>query len=211
MRRVSLIDTGRRHSRRYSHGGYPAGAVLLCGASGAGKSTTALRCLKDGFAFLSDDLCAVTTDGGPAVHSLYCTGKLHEHHLGAFPEFDRIVVNRKREPTEKAIAYLTDHPSGRLAHCRPLEAAIILTAKVEGQPRFRPIPPAKALRAIAPATLHEFPGFGREGFAGQAAVLSRVPCYEMDLSRQLDANPQALRLLLDDLGAEPEMPSAHGL
>jgi hypothetical protein len=177
--------------------GTEAGAVLLCGASGSGKSTTALACLRDGFAYLSDDLCAVTIGEGVMVHSLYCTGKLFSHHLADFPAFADVVSNPQSLATEKAIAYLTEDRSAKVGGSLPLRAAIVVASKVEGSPALRRVPPLKVLLAIGPSTLHSFPGFGREGFAGQAAILARVPCFEMDLSRDIEANPKALRTLLE--------------
>jgi hypothetical protein len=202
-----------RHRRFVVHAaavGTEAGAVILCGSSGAGKSTTALSCLRDGFNYLSDDLCAVTTEDAVAVHSLYCTGKLHERHLADFPAFASIVTNRDRRPTEKAIAYLTDDLTARLRGSMPLRAAIVLANKIEGSPQLRRVPPSRALRAIAPNTLHGFPGFGREGFAGQAEFLSRVPCFEMDLSRDVNANPTSLRALLEEVDVAADLISPHG-
>jgi hypothetical protein len=197
-----------RHGRSVVHAAAvatDAGAVILCGASGAGKSTTALSCLAAGFHYLSDDLCAVTFEDDVAVHSLYCTAKLHEHHLPEFPDFAEITSNRERLATEKAIAYLASGSSARLRGSVPLRAAVVLAAKVDGSPRLRPIARAAALRAIAPNTLHAFPGFGREGFSSQAAVLSRLPCFEMDLSREMGANPECLRTLIEQANAAPEV------
>src|SRR5574342_251941 len=189
------------HGRSVVHAaavGTEAGAVLLCGTSGSGKSTTALSCLRDGFDYLSDDLCALTLGKGVMVHTLYCTSKLFEHHLVDFPAFARVVSNPESRATEKAIAYLTDDRSARICGKLPLRAAIVMASKVEGPPVLRRVRPLKVLLAIGPNTLYSFPGFGRRGFAGQAAFLSRVPCFEMDLSQDIEANPKALRALLEN-------------
>jgi hypothetical protein len=49
--------------------GTAAGAALLVGKSGSGKSTTALHCALAGFRYLSDDLCLVRTQPAP---NAYC-------------------------------------------------------------------------------------------------------------------------------------------
>lgn len=60
------------------HGATVAGngnAVVLAGASGAGKSTTAMACLAAGLEFLGDDACLVDMPNR-TVHSLYGRAKL---------------------------------------------------------------------------------------------------------------------------------------
>ena len=202
-----------RQSRYLLHAaavGTEVGAVLLCGPGGAGKSTTALSCLAEGFTYISDDLCAVTTDDPITVHSLFSTAKLHAHHLPHFPDFAKLVTNSERLATEKGIAYLTQDPRASLARSLPLRAAIVVASKIDGLPALRQVAPARALRAIAPGTQYDFPGFGREGFAGQAEVLARVPCFEIDLSRDFRANARCLRDLLERLPGRDSGPEGDG-
>ena len=56
--------------------------VLLIGASGAGKSTTAMACAAAGLGFLGDDLCLVDPRSR-TVHSWYSTMKLFDDSASA--------------------------------------------------------------------------------------------------------------------------------
>ncbi|MPZ48112.1 MAG: hypothetical protein GEU75_02165 [Dehalococcoidia bacterium] len=83
------------------------GALLLFGKSGAGKSTTSLACVEDGFYYLGDDFCALTLEPEVVVHSLYCSGKVYERHIEELPAFGRLVTNADSLTTEKGLAIWT--------------------------------------------------------------------------------------------------------
>lgn len=55
--------------------------ILLIGAGGRGKTTTALAAVQRGFSYLGDDLCILRPDpsgqGGHQLHGLYATAKLN--------------------------------------------------------------------------------------------------------------------------------------
>ena len=188
-------------SRTVAHAaalGTPAGAVLLSGGSHAGKSTTALACVDNGFFYLGDDLCALTAAGDVTAHSVYCSVKVFEHNLEKFANFARVVTNPASLDTEKAIGYLTDWMPDSLRRSLPVRAFVILGEKGLARPVIRAIPAIKALAGVAPSTFFNLPGSGKAELAGLARLLNRVPCYEMSLSSDLDANPQALRSLIEN-------------
>ena len=61
------------------------GAVLIAGHGGAGKSSTALRCLIGGLNYFGDDVCAISMiEQKPVVFSVYSSGKIHNKDLGKF-------------------------------------------------------------------------------------------------------------------------------
>jgi hypothetical protein len=177
--------------------GTSAGAVLLTGNSHAGKSTTALACLDAGFFYLGDDLCALTVAETVTAHSLYCSAKVFEHNLARFQDFATVVTNPANLGTEKAIGYISDWRPEILKRSLPVRAAVILAQKGLPAPVLNPITSMKALRAIAPGTFFNLPGSGKQELAGLAAVLARVPCYELSLASDLGANPVVLRRLLE--------------
>jgi hypothetical protein len=61
------------------------GVALLMGASGSGKSSTSVACLRAGMGFLSDDYCLVRGDP-PVVHRLYATARLFDHDVEQFAD-----------------------------------------------------------------------------------------------------------------------------
>ena len=173
-----------------------AGAVLLLGASGAGKSTTALACIEAGFGYLGDDLCAVTFEPAAFVHSVYCSAKILLEDLERFPQLAAKVARPER-PARKAIACATQWGSDVVQRGWPLKAAIVLADRGLPSPELEPITAAAALRAFAPGTFLNFPGHDKTELAALAKLVTQVPCYRMGLAGDLGANPRALRRLLE--------------
>jgi hypothetical protein len=171
------------------------GALLLFGKGGAGKSRTSLACLQSGFLYLGDDLCAVTEDA--EVKSLYCSGKVFEHDLAFFPGQAASIINPDRLVDEKAIAYVTDWQPEAVRRSLPVRALIHLAGRGAPEALVRPLSPARALLALGPSTMFVLPGLGGTEMAGLAALVKKVPAYEMVLSADVEANPRALRELIE--------------
>jgi hypothetical protein len=179
--------------------GSPWGAVLLMGDSGSGKSTTSLACAEAGFEYMADDFSAVSFEGdGVTVHSLYCSAKIFAHNLPKLPAFAAIVANPGQLETEKAVGFLTERGAVN-SRSMAVKAAVVLASKAAGPPSIKRISPAKAFLALAPNTAVYFAELGSEQLAKLRMLVSRVPCYEMQLSDDLEANPEALRALLREI------------
>lgn len=127
--------------------GTKAGAALLVGRGGGGKSTTALACAAAGMKILGDDICAVTTDGRPEVHSLYGTAKVtrdSEEHLALVAESPWA-----RTSKDKRVLALNEDS---LMASAPITAIIVLT-KSRGRSRPLPLSRNEVMRAMAPTAL----------------------------------------------------------
>jgi hypothetical protein len=160
--------------------GNPRGGVLVVGPGGAGKSTTALRCLDLGFA--GDDYCLVSAGGAPVVSSLYGTARVDGQELAAQPGgLASMVANPEREAGEKALLLLTRSCPEHLTPNFPLRA--VLVARVTGHPDTRLVASsrAEAFAALAPSTIGQLPAAGREALAPLAAALRKVTAYRLEL------------------------------
>ena len=111
--------------------GSEAGAVLISGKGGLGKSTTALSCLGKGLTYVGDDYVVVQLDPFPRVHSLYCTAKLNWDQMARFPRFADLVENHDRRENEKAVMYLYPEMHEQIVRSLPLRA--ILTPRISGR------------------------------------------------------------------------------
>lgn len=150
------------------------GAVVMAGTSGAGKSTTAVRCLLAGLDFLGDDACLVTADPGPVVHSLYRFAKL-DVPLDE-PEFT---------PLARALPWITDgvvvDPGARHRTHAPLRA--ILLPQMTGRPESRivPVPRTEAMRLLGPTTLVEGGAPSPGALRAVVDLVARVPASRLEL------------------------------
>jgi hypothetical protein len=157
-------------------------AALIVGASGSGKSSTAISCLLNGLEYLGDDHCLLDLGASPpAVHSVYAAAKLHGTQLARFPELHPFVVNPERVAPDKAVAIL--HPSfADLLPCsRPLVAVIVPRIAHAAATTIEPIGPAAALAALAPSTLLQMASADRGGLAGMARLVRGFPCFRLNL------------------------------
>jgi len=158
------------------------GAVLIGGNSGAGKSSTALRCLVGGLNYLGDDICAVSMENDiPQAHSVYSSGKTLSTDLSKFPQLLPALYAHFDEQYEKEIFFFNTHFANQLASGGELRAVIIPHQDATLPIGFEKLSFAKALSVISSSTKSLLPDAGNEMFHMLSAVLHRVPCYQFNL------------------------------
>lgn len=173
------------------------GAVLLTGKGGSGKSTTTLACLDSDLRYAADDYCAISIGSEPYVHSLYNTGKLNgAADLERQPRFAPWVVNPEKMGEEKLLMFLHDHVPERLLVSAPLRAIVLPQVTDRQSPVIEPISPALALKALAPTTMFQLPGASGNAMLSMARLVKALPCYRLELGRDVAAGPQRLAELL---------------
>lgn len=173
--------------------GTDQGGVLLVGAGGSGKSTTALSCVDTpGFSYVSDDYCLLRTSTEDRVHSLYCTAKLDARSLEILPHFEPLASNPERRPDEKAILYLHECRAEALVSSLPLKAIVLPAPAHSETASFAPARPAAALKALAPSTIFQLTGAGSHTFADMAALVKRLPGFELRLSTHMRDVPSTI-------------------
>ncbi|MBK9611613.1 hypothetical protein [Candidatus Amarobacter glycogenicus] len=156
-------------------------AALIVGASGSGKSSTALSCLLAGLEYLGDDHCLLELGDEPRVHSVYAAAKLHDAQLARFPELDAFVVNRDRVAPEKGVAILYPAFRDLLPMSRTLSAVFVPRITGEKRTVIVPAGPAAALAALAPSTLLQMASADREGLATMGRLVRQIPCFSLQL------------------------------
>jgi hypothetical protein len=186
------------------------GGVLLGGASGSGKSTTALWALRSpDLRFLGDDYVLVDPDaaGSPEAYSLYTTAKIHEPDQHRVPHISAEVVGR--QPADKLIAFLHGPHGDRIVERLPLRALLLPRVTPEG-PSITPVTAATALRRLGPSTVLQFPGAdpGRV-LATLARLVQRLPAFDFALGPDPAATPAAIEELLATTGRTREAPDGH--
>ena len=158
--------------------------ALIVGASGSGKSSTALSCLLAGIEYLGDDHCLLDLRDTPRVHSVYAAAKLHDAQLARFPELDAFVVNRDRIAPEKGVAILYPAFRDLLPVSRPLSAVLVPRITGREHSTIVPVSPAAALAALAPSTLLQMASADRGGLAAMGRLVRRVPCFSLELGTE---------------------------
>jgi len=121
--------------------------LLLCGDSGAGKSTMAFACARSGWGFLADDACKLLRDNGERVvvgnpHQM----RFRESAIELFPELKQKHVTRRstgKLAIELATATL---PEIRTIYECPVDYIVFLNRKGTDRPRLSRFPKNEAMQ-----------------------------------------------------------------
>ena len=176
------------HAAAVSIGGR---AVLLAGAGGSGKSTTALACAMAGMAYIGDDYCVVEP-GVNMVHLLYRTAKLFQPSLDMLPKARAWLCNPKRATEEKGVIFL-DSSQVSVAPSAPL-AAIVLPRLAGGErTTISRASRREAIAALLPSTIGGLMG----GTAATPGLILKavcgVPLYHLMLGTDLGGVTDTVR------------------
>jgi hypothetical protein len=189
----------RDHGRQLVHGGAVGtsiGGVLLAGKGGSGKSTTTLACLGSKLAYVSDDYCLLATDSTPYAYSLYNSAKLDAEGVQRFPHLALAISNADRLDVEKALLFLNEFPPVRVVSGFPIRAILLPRITGLSETRLREGSYAASLRALAASTIFQLPSAGRKDFETMAKFVKQVPCYILELGRDIATIPHVILDLL---------------
>jgi hypothetical protein len=202
--RVILNEWAKLHGLFLAHSGavgIAQGGVIFAGKSGSGKSTSALACLQDsGLLYAGDDYSLLSTEGKPYVHSLYSSAKLKG--LTDFERFSHLlpfVANRDRIGEQKALIFLNDALPKKVTSGFPLRAILVPRISGRTETTIEPSTPIAALKALAPSTLLQLPGDGKQTLTNLSGLVRRIPAYRLNAGTQMRGISQRVEALLKDL------------
>ena len=136
------------------------------------------------------------------VHSLYNSAKLNSDHARRFPSLLPKIANPERLADEKALLFVDEHYSAKVATRLPVRA--ILLPRVTGLPetRFKRVSVAMALAALAPSTIFQLPRAGNEALKFLATFARYLPCFSLEAGTDLSTIPPAIERILAELDSE---------
>jgi hypothetical protein len=173
--------------------------VLLAGAGGSGKSSSALACVDGGFEYLGDDCVALEArpDGTFAGHSLYSGAWIDPGHLEWFPTLAEQALPPGRGE-EKALVLLSHARPERLARTTQICAIALPRVTGTATASVRPASQRDALLALAPSSLVLFaPSPGAVGMRRLGQLVRSLPAYWLDVGTDMPSIPRALEGILD--------------
>lgn len=191
--RISLSWLLNQHGMQMVHGAavsVDGSAVLLAGAGGSGKSTTALACALAGMGYLGDDYCAVDP-ARQTVHMVYRTAKALPATLHMLPRLNRWVVNADKIAAEKGVIFF-DAADINLVHSAKLAAILLPCVSTDGQTRITTASRADAMRALLPSTIGGLMGGTEYTPKALLKLVQQVPAFTIDLGTDLAAVVDAI-------------------
>ncbi len=157
------------------------GAVLLTGKGGVGKSSTALRCLENGFYFLGDDYVIVKKDPKPKVYSLYCSAKVNMEDVEKFPFYQKYINPLRSPKQEKAVISLFPHFQDKIVKEMPLNYVFFPEIADSEKTAYDSISSLALKRAMAFTTMCQLPYSGKHTHDFINSFCDALPGYRLQL------------------------------
>jgi hypothetical protein len=180
--------------------GEAAGGVLLVGAGGSGKSTSALSCLTSDLLYAGDDYVGVELEPEPRVLSLFCSGKLEPDHSALLPHLPSPSFAGDGALEEKSVFYVAERFPERMCRGFPLRA--IVAPRVHGDaPQLSRRGPAQVLAALAPSTLLQLVPARQEALSAMAGLLATIPAFGLEVGGPTNLIPPTIHQLLGELAS----------
>lgn len=178
--------------------------VVIMGESGQGKSTAVLTCLSAGMHSVADDHLWLekSAGGGFVGHGLYASCNLRPHHAERFPSLVEHAIKGKPPAEDKLLVFLSPlfpnqiKPSLRIA---ALALPRVIDADIS---RIRQADKTEALLTAVPSSVTDW-SFSRmpgraERFAAIAELIDTVPCFHLEMGRDLADIPCCVREILKE-------------
>lgn len=186
---------------QFAHGGavgLHGTAVLIVGPTGAGKSSTTLSCVEDGFDYVADDYCAVDASG-PVVHSLYSSAKLFSEDVHRYRKLATASAPVHNPTDDKMLVLVHRALPAQVVRQQDLGAIVVPARTHRPTTSFAPISRGAGLQALAPSTVGQFPGGAATTLAALAALSRSVPAYRLDLGTERATVAATMRELIEQL------------
>jgi len=177
------------------------GPLLITGKGGVGKSTSALACLQSGFSYLADDYVVTALEPDPMVYSLYSTAKLDADNVATFPGLSTFIKNPEKSDREKAVMFLYPHLDCQIVGEMPLKAIVTPRVVDRDETLFVPVHPQTIQRAMSFTTMAQLPGVGRYSHDFISRLSTMLPCYTMELGRDIMHIPDSVSEFLAGLSS----------
>jgi GT2 family glycosyltransferase len=160
------------------------GAILLVGAGGSGKSSTALACLSPhddaGVDYLADDYVALNPEEG-TVYSVYSSGKVDASSLARMPFLEPYVANAERLGQEKGLVFVHEAFPHKV-RLGPLPVRAVVQPVIQPGAGCRPTPPSAILKGLAASTMLQSARPSAAVLTTLARLVSTRPTFEFNVA-----------------------------
>ncbi len=171
------------------------GALLLIGAGGSGKSSTALKSLRSNLTYLADDYCLIKPAPEPTVFSLFSSGKVFIKDRDLYPELESAVVG---DNGEKVIYQFSPTHRQKLGFGSPITAIMAVSRTASNTTAIVPLSPIASVKRMAPNTLLQvrYGSDSKKVLKALVTTIHAVQCLDLRLGTDRDHVIQVLENFL---------------
>lgn len=172
--------------------------VAFVGKGGVGKSTSSIACLEDGFGYLGHDIIGLKeeADGSFSGFGIYASCLLTPQHLTRFPDLMPHAFAGNYPHEEKSFVYLSRVFPERMEQKTTINVVALPRVVDTERTSFRPASKGEALLALAPTSVMYLAASGRRSIDNIGKLVERVPCYWLDLGRDLNSISDTVRRMV---------------
>jgi hypothetical protein len=188
------------------------GAILVCGPSGRGKTTTSIALARGGFGLVTDD-ASVLEFGSDRVRvwGLPRALKVHRHTVALMPWLAPLLGDWAAHEEQGVLLHdIAAYVQITRPSPEPLEAIILLGSRSAGEHRFARLSKSEALIEIAADNVAWFesgaPQRSATLFDALARAVAATPTYRLQAGPDLDALPAFLERALAGTATMPAAP-----
>ncbi len=151
-----------------------------------------------GFGYLGDDHVGleVAPDGSFTGYSIYASCLMTPEHLTRFPDLAPHAGAANHAHEDKSLVYLSRLFPERME--QRISIGVVALPRVVGadETTFRPASKAEALLALGPSSIMILPGGNVRSLEKLAQLVERVPCFWLELGRDVDQIPDTVRRMV---------------
>ena len=173
--------------------------ALLAGAGGAGKSSTALLCLKAGGYYLADDYCGFRQNDGLPIYSIYSSAKISGRWLIRVRELRDLEQAASLRHNEKRLFFMNELIPGQVERSCPCHVLFLPRISNDDETTVEPATSAEALRALAPSSIFQSAGAGVIAFRRISELVQKAPARWLNLGRDTSRIADEIARCLDGL------------
>ena len=177
--------------------------LLFTGNSGAGKTTTTLLAIKNGYRYVSEDYCILTNKHNRlTAHSLYNAIKIMEDvnfNLKTLFKHEPICIQTKEK--EKKAYFLSQQDTIKIAKNVPIRGILSLKITSDINPSIIKENPQSAIKSLAFSTIQQNPIYANCAIKNFYLYTKSVPLFQFNLSHDFEKNINLLTKLFYELSS----------
>ena len=174
-----------------------AGAALFLGLSGAGKSSTALRCCQGGMHYIGDDTCGISLGEVPYVFNLYGTAKVVNNDRNFFNTIPNIRMPKyiHKRPSKSLLSVAASNEIS-IAYRSNIKVLVLVDKSIQTGIAVKVLP-QDIVKMVALSSYPFMPGQGVPLLSALRNLVDRIPAIRISLNEDQPKTTQIIKKAIE--------------